>query len=80
MGLALVLAVVVAQAWVVDRACELVAVARSELVEDQGEVPAAFVAPEPVVAVVAAQASVLKVASGYSSRFLGDYSRHSSFQ
>lgn len=75
-----VLAVEAAPALVVDRACELVAVERPELSADQDEVPAEFVAPEPAVAVEAAQASVLTVASGYSSRFRCDYSRHSSFQ
>jgi len=78
--MALAPAAMAAQAWVVDLACELVAAARPELVADRVEVPAEFVAPEPVVAVAAAQASVLKVASGYSSRFRCDYSRHSSFQ
>lgn len=80
LGLVLVSAEVVAPVWAVDRACELVAAARPELVADQGEVPAAFVAPELVVVVVAAPASVLKVASGYSSNLCCDYSRHSSFQ
>lgn len=80
LGLALAPAVEAEPALVVDRACELVAVARPELSADQDEVPAEFVAPEPAVAVEAEPASVLTVASGYSSRFRCDYSRHSSFQ